>query len=197
MKTYILFWNPEESWLNLRDIAYRIQDGMCGGFSYIRNWELVNKLDIKKGDRFFILCTKTRMPKEDPIYNYLKSSPMCGWGFGPRASKFYNLDGVCFGGFFADNTEKNEQTNKMEIRISLEFAVQPGLFPIIHFSKLKKMIPNFDWTHKNGEYLINGEDEKIFLDIISNWMLSSNMEQSEFTNFTERDLELAHSNLFL
>jgi hypothetical protein len=59
------------------------------------------------------------------------------------------------------------------------------------------MIPNFDWTHKNGEYLINGEDEKIFLDIISKWMLSSNMEQSEFTNFTERDLELAHSNLFL
>ena len=126
MKTYILFWNPEENWFNLSEIAYRIQDGMCGGFSYIRNWELVNNLDIKKGDRFFILCTKTRMPKGDPIYNYLKSSPMCGWGFGPRATKFYNCEDKIWGLIVLNNGQEIGT-------FDLEILIQKGREKLVLF----------------------------------------------------------------
>ena len=196
MKTYILFWTPDKNWYDLTDISYRIQDGMCGDWSYERSWELSNNIDIKEGDRFFIVCTKTRIPNGNPIYDYLKSSSMCCWGCGPRASKFYNLDGVCFGGFFQSDSYKDEDDDKLKVDLLLEFAVQPGLFPIIHFHKLKKEIPNFDWSHKEGEFLLSVDDEKKFTEIISNWMLTSKMERSDFTNFTERDLKLAHSNLF-
>ena len=118
-------------------------------------------------------------------------------GIGPYASKFYNLDGVCFGGFFKSAPYEDEETDKnMVIDLSLEFAVLPGLFPIIHLNRLKKEIPNFDWTKKEGEFLIEGEEEKIFSEIISKWMMSSKMGKSYFTNFTGRNLHRAHDNLF-
>lgn len=197
MKTFILFWDPENKWYELGEMSYHIQEGMCGD-SFIRPWGLTTSQDMKKGDRFFMICTKRNWPKGISTYDYLRSSQSCccGMGMGPHASKFYNLDGVCFGGFFTSEPYKADDADVMIIDLRFEFAVLPGLFPVIHLSRLKKEIPNFDWTRKKGDFLIEGEDEKKFLEIISKWMKSSKMEESDFTNFTNRYLPLAHKNLF-
>ena len=197
MKTFLLFWTPEKQWLKLDSLARRIEDGMCGEYSYIQPWPLTNNNDINEGDRFFIICTKGNWPKGNSIYDYLRSTRDCYMGICPYASKFYNLDGVCFGGIFKSAPYEDEETdNNMVIDLSLEFAVLPGLFPIIHLNRLKKEIPNFDWAKTEGEFLIEGEEEKSFSGIISKWMMSSNMQVSDFTNFTGRNLHRAHDNLF-
>lgn len=200
MRTFILFWKPGTNWFDWSTVARDIEEGMCGedpSWVYIKPWAISDSHDIKRGDRFFIVCTQKDAPKNDMIYDYLKSTLDCYMGIGPRADKFYDLDGVCFGGFFdTDPYVDEDNANKRLVRIYLEFAVLPGLFPIINLKQLKKEFPNIDWSRHEGEYLIEGEDAERFSEMMSKWMMSSGMERSDFTNFTERDLELAHDNLF-
>ena len=80
MKTFLLFWTPEKNWYELHSLTYRIEDGMCGDMSYIQPWTLSNSNDVKKGDRFFIICTKRNWPKGDSIYDYLRSPQACFMG---------------------------------------------------------------------------------------------------------------------
>lgn len=198
MKTYIIFWNPDNKWYGLKTLVYKIDDGICGDPSFARPWGLTCNKDMNKGDRFFIICTKENWPKGIKVYDNLKSTKDSNLGKGPHADKFYNLDGVCFGGYFTSAPYELDNEGEMVTVVDLcfDFAVLPGLFPIIHLSQLKKEIPNFDWTPKVGESLIEGEEEKRFSEIISKWMMSSNMGDSEFTNFTYRNLSIAHKNLF-
>lgn len=184
MKTYILFWGPAFMWYNLNEVAYGIEDGMCGEFAHNRSWPVTGDLDIKKGDRFFIFCSETSIPKDSQIYDYLRH----------MGTKFYPLDGICFGGFFT--SDLYEEDDEKLIDIEFDFAVLPGLFPTINTENLDDAIPDVDWYQVDGELLIEDDNERKFIELISNWMKSSGMEDSSFTNFTDRDLKLAYTNLF-
>lgn len=39
MKTFILFWDPDNKWYELDEMSYLIQEGMCGD-SFVRPWGL-------------------------------------------------------------------------------------------------------------------------------------------------------------
>ena len=188
MNTYILFWGPTLSWYDLNEVEDEIEEGICREFAETKPWPITSQQDIKKGDRFFILCV------EDTAH------ANCHSFIDPRSkdAKFYALDGICFGGFFTSDPydSKDEDDGERVIDLQFDFAVFPGLFPTINTKILEETIPDFDWFHVDGEYLIESENERKFIELVSSWMKSSRMAESPYANFSRRNQELAYCHLF-
>ena len=118
MNTYILFWGPTLSWYDLNEVEDEIEEGICREFAETKPWPITSRQDIKKGDRFFILCV------EDTAH------ANCHSFIDPRSkdAKFYALDGICFGGFFTSDPydSKDEDDGERVIDLQFDFAVFPA-----------------------------------------------------------------------